>query len=116
MQTSLARIEDFHSETLECKDLTVNMHEGRPVRGYLCMPKDALPQSLPIVIYAHSAGVNKVFNYATTKRAADLTEKGPEISQYAQNARHYVEKVYSWENIGRQYQTAYEAILEKGRK
>ena len=47
---------------------------------------------------------------------ADLTEKGPEISQYAQNARHYVEKVYSWENIGRQYQTAYEAILEKGRK
>ena len=62
METSLARIEDFHSETLECKDLTVNMHEGRPVRGYLCMPKDARPQSLPIVIYAHSAGVNKVFN------------------------------------------------------
>lgn len=76
MQTSLAWIEDFHSETLECRDLTVNMHEGRPVRGYLCMPKDALPQSLPIVIYAHSAGVNKVFNYATTQRAADLAEKG----------------------------------------
>lgn len=76
MTSSLARIDDFHSETLDCHDLTVNMHEGRPVRGYLCMPKDAQPKSLPIVIYAHSAGVNKVFNYATTERAVKLAEYG----------------------------------------
>ena len=76
MESVLTEISDFHSETLECRDLTVNMHEGRPVRGYLCIPKDARPQSLPIVIYAHSAGVNKVFNYATTQRAADLAKKG----------------------------------------
>ena len=76
MESVLTEISDFHSETLECRDLTVNMHEGRPVRGYLCIPKDARPQSLPIVIYAHSAGVNKVFNYATTQRAADLAKYG----------------------------------------
>ena len=76
MESSLSEINDFHSETLVCQDLTVNMHEGRPVRGYLCMPKDAQPKSLPIVIYAHSAGVNKVFNFCTTQRAVGLAEYG----------------------------------------
>lgn len=76
VESSVSDLADFHSETLECKDLTVSMHEGRPVRGYLCMPRDARPQSLPIVIYAHSAGVNKVFNYADMRRAADLAGYG----------------------------------------
>ena len=42
----------------------------------------------------------------------ELTEHRAEISQYAQNARRYAEKVYSWENIGRQYLAEYQKILK----
>lgn len=79
-------IKDSKTEVLECNrkdfsrfscfDLTLNMHEGRPVRGYIAMPKGAEKGSLPIVIFAHSAGVNKPFNYATPERAVQYSGYG----------------------------------------
>ena len=63
-------------EKTECHDLTLNMPEGRPVRGYMALPKDAEKGSLPIIIFAHSAGVNKHFNYATPERAVQYSKYG----------------------------------------
>ena len=46
---------EYASNTL-CYDLEISMPEGRPVRGYVAIPKGAEPGSLPIVIFAHAAG------------------------------------------------------------
>ena len=46
---------EYDSNTL-CYDLEISMPEGRPVRGYLAIPRGAQPGSLPIVIFAHAAG------------------------------------------------------------
>lgn len=72
IEASLVEVKECKDKSLkkyECHDLTLNMHEGRPVRGYISWPKGAEKESLPIVIFAHSAGVNKSFNYATPERA-----------------------------------------------
>ena len=37
----------------------VNMHEGRDVHGYMAMPKNADPKSLPIMICLHGAGYSR---------------------------------------------------------
>lgn len=76
MDCTLAEVSHEYSDNHLCYDLTLNMHEGRPVRGYLALPKDAQPESLPIFIYVHSAGVNKVFNYATPKKAVGFASRG----------------------------------------
>ena len=39
-----------------CYNLEINCLSFRPVRGYLAMPRNAGRRSLPIAIYAHSAG------------------------------------------------------------
>lgn len=43
-----------------CLDIEIPMPEGNPVRAYVSYPSDAAPKSLPILIYAHSAGVKRV--------------------------------------------------------
>ena len=40
-----------------CYDTRVDCAGGAPVSGYLCMPKDAKPKSLPAVVVFHGAGV-----------------------------------------------------------
>lgn len=59
-----------------CYDLRISMHQGRPVRGYIVMPENAAPGSLPIVIKVHSAGVNKHFNYARPQDALSYAKYG----------------------------------------
>lgn len=46
-------------EGFTCLDLEIPMPEGNPVRAYVSYPSDAEPKSLPILIYAHSAGVKR---------------------------------------------------------
>lgn len=65
-----------NAEKYECFDLKINMHEGRPVRGYMVYPKNTKKGSLPIVIRLHSAGVNRVFNYATPEYALSCARYG----------------------------------------
>ena len=43
-----------------CLDIEIPMPEGNPVRAYVSYPSDAKPKSLPILIYAHSAGVKRL--------------------------------------------------------
>ena len=40
-----------------CYDTQVDCAGGAPVSGYLCMPKDAKPKSLPAIVVFHGAGV-----------------------------------------------------------
>jgi len=40
-----------------CCDTQIDCAGGKPVSGYLCMPKDAEPKSLPAIIVFHGAGV-----------------------------------------------------------
>lgn len=64
-------------EKYVCYDLEINCLEFRPVRGYLAMPRDARRRSLPIAIYAHSAGsLTASYTKATVKKAVSLAKSG----------------------------------------
>lgn len=41
----------------DCYDVKIDCAGGKPVSGYLTMPKNAAPGTLPIVVYYHGAGV-----------------------------------------------------------
>lgn len=60
-----------------CYDLEINCVGNVPVRGYLAMPVDAKPRSLPIAIYAHSAGkLTKRWTRSTVDRAIKMAKYG----------------------------------------
>ena len=60
-----------------CYDLEVNCITARPVRGYLALPRNAAPHSLPIAIKAHSAGrMTDRWTKATVKDAVKLAKSG----------------------------------------
>ena len=64
-------------ENYVCYDLEINCLDFRPVRGYLAMPRNAKPHSLPIAIYAHSAGLlTASYTKATVKKAVSLAKSG----------------------------------------
>ena len=64
-------------EKYVCYDLEINCLSFRPVRGYLALPRDARPHSLPIAIFAHSAGVlTAPWTKASVKKAVDLAKSG----------------------------------------
>lgn len=42
---------------MTCLDIEIPMPEGNPVRAYISYPTEAREESLPIIIYAHGAGV-----------------------------------------------------------
>ena len=55
------------AKTLVCYDIKVDCAGGKPVSGYLCMPRNAAPKSLPAIVRFHGAGVrsaNKVTSWA----------------------------------------------------
>ena len=49
-------------------DMKISCAGDKPVSGYLCMPKNAKPKSLPAILFFHGAGVNS--SYANVSRAA----------------------------------------------
>ena len=64
-------------EKYVCYDLEINCLDFRPVRGYLAMPRNAKRRSLPIAIYAHSAGkLTASYTKATVKKAVSLAKSG----------------------------------------
>lgn len=65
------------AEKYVCYDLEINCLDFRPVRGYLAMPRNAKRRSLPIAIYAHSAGkLTAPYTRATVKKAVSLAKSG----------------------------------------
>ena len=60
-----------------CYDLEINCGEGgAPVRGYMALPKDAQPKSLPICIFAHGAGVKGSSNRSRISVALRYAREG----------------------------------------
>ena len=60
-----------------CYDLEVNCITARPVRGYLALPRNAAPRSLPIAIKTHGAGLmTDSWTKATVKAAVRLAKSG----------------------------------------
>lgn len=49
--------EKLDQNGLTCLDIEIPMPEGNPVRAYLSYPTDAKSRSLPIIMFAHGAGV-----------------------------------------------------------
>lgn len=65
------------AENYVCYDLEINCLDFRPVRGYLAMPRNAKRRSLPIAIYAHSAGkLTAPYTRATVTKAVSLAKSG----------------------------------------
>lgn len=58
-----------------CYDLEIPMPEGVPVRGYIAYPKNAARKSLPIVIYAHAAGVSGKWARSTVEQTVRNAQK-----------------------------------------
>lgn len=52
---SIARAES-KDPSVEVFSIEIPMHEGLPVRGYIGIPKNAQPGTLPIYFFAHGAG------------------------------------------------------------
>ncbi|MEO7156186.1 MAG: acetylxylan esterase, partial [Vicinamibacterales bacterium] len=44
-------------DAIDTLDVQINCPGGAPVSGYLAIPKNAKPKSLPAILYPHSAGV-----------------------------------------------------------
>ncbi len=68
----------FSSNVL-CEDLQLNAIGDIPVSGYLLMPKNAAPKSLPAVIYFHGAGIRssiKQTEFASHAIVLDINAHG----------------------------------------
>lgn len=72
----LTRVYPKNGKGYECFDVEIPMPEGNPVKGYVAWPKGAEDASLPIVIYAHQAGVNRSFNRASAAKAVAEAKRG----------------------------------------
>jgi cephalosporin-C deacetylase-like acetyl esterase len=62
-----------------CYDTQVDCAGGAPVSGYLCMPKDAKPGSLPAIVVFHGAGVRSasmMLRYGTKAIAFNVNAHG----------------------------------------
>jgi cephalosporin-C deacetylase-like acetyl esterase len=67
------------AETLVCYDTQVDCAGGAPVSGYLCMPRNAKPKSLPAIVVFHGAGVRDSvprLKYAHNAIAFDVNAHG----------------------------------------
>ena len=47
----------YDAKTVVCYDVKIACAGGKPVSGYLCLPRDAKPKSLPAIVTYHGAGV-----------------------------------------------------------
>ncbi len=80
IKASLVPVEvpEKYEDDFVCYDLEVNCAEGgAPVRGYLALPRGAEAKSLPIAIFAHSAGlITKSWTHSTVERAIKMAKYG----------------------------------------
>ena len=67
-----------------CYDVKVDCAGGRPVSGYLCMPRGAKPKSLPALVFYHYATVRSArmqMKYGRAAIAFDVNAHGIENGQ-----------------------------------
>lgn len=65
------------AEKFVCYAVEVSMHEGHPARGYIAMPRNAAPGSLPILMFLHGAGVSKAHCRSSVKTVLSYAKRGP---------------------------------------
>lgn len=63
-------------EGIECSSIELACVDGTPVRGFIAMPKDAARKSLPIVVFAHAAGVAGQWCRAYAEETAQMARWG----------------------------------------
>lgn len=72
LEAELRSVEQSQAE-LECFDVQIPCLGGAPVSGYLALPKDAAPKSLPAILWVHGAGVrSSVLANAVKGAQADM--------------------------------------------
>lgn len=64
------------AELYECYEIELQMNDPTPVRGFIAKPKNAKRRSLPIVIYAHAAGVSGGWCRSTAQNALYYAKMG----------------------------------------
>jgi len=69
-------LEEQDEQEFVCYKIEINMPSGRPCRGYVAYPRGAAVRSLPIYLYVHSAGVNKLDKRASALKAVSFARKG----------------------------------------
>ena len=70
-----------------CYDVKVDCAGGSPVSGYLCMPRNARPKSLPAIVVYHGSGVRsaqKQAKYGSKAIAFDVNAHGIDNGQPAE--------------------------------
>ena len=50
-----------NDKNIVCYDVKIDCAGGKPVSGYLCMPRNAKPKSLPALVSYHGAGVRSAY-------------------------------------------------------
>ncbi len=71
-----AAVPEADSAAFEASSLEINCMGGAPVRGYLVRPRAAAKGSLPVVLFLHSAGVEKPGNRASVAQALRYARQG----------------------------------------
>ena len=79
-------VEHKYSEKYVCYDVEISMPEGNPVRGYMAMPRNASPGTLPIALLPHAAGVSKPHCLSSVKAAVEWAKKGKGVIAFDINA------------------------------
>lgn len=86
-ETKLSPEEEKKYPGVVCYDVKVDCAGSAKVSGYLCMPRDAKPRSLPAIVIYHGAGVrssNKQLRYGTKAIAFDVNAHGIENGKNAE--------------------------------
>ncbi len=79
-------LKEEDAEHYSCYQVEISCPQGRPVRGYLAVPKGRADKSLPIVIQSCAAGVVGSWCIATPKGAMELARFGDGALGFMMNA------------------------------
>ena len=60
----------------ECSNIEINCIGPKPVRGYFAKPKNAVPKSLPILLFVHAAGVKGSWCLSQPETAVNYAKMG----------------------------------------
>lgn len=69
-----------------CSDIELNCIGPKPARGYFAKPANAMPGTLPIVLYVHAAGVNGDWCLSKASTAIQYAKEGKGALAFDLNA------------------------------
>jgi cephalosporin-C deacetylase-like acetyl esterase len=69
-----------------CSDVEINCTGPKPARGYFAKPENAMPKSLPILLYVHAAGVKGSWCLSEPENAINYAKMGNGVLSFDLNA------------------------------